>query len=118
MAGAGALAPNMRETGAATTIFVMPLIVPMMMINAMVSDPNGVIAIVLSLIPLTSPVAMMTRIAAATVPLWQILLSLALLVVTAWLIVRGVAGMFRAQVLLSGQKFKFGTFLKALFGKA
>ena len=118
MAGAGALAPNMRETGAATTIFVMPLIIPMMMINAMVSDPNGVIAIVLSLIPLTSPVAMMTRIAAATVPLWQILLSLALLVVTAWLIVRGVAGMFRAQVLLSGQKFKFGTFLKALFGKA
>ncbi|HNT53387.1 MAG TPA: ABC transporter permease [Anaerolineaceae bacterium] len=118
MAGVGALAPNMRETGAATTIFVMPLVVPMVMINAMVADPNGVLATILSLIPLTAPVAMMTRIAAATVPLWQILLSLGLLVVTAWLIVRGVAGMFRAQVLLSGQKFKIGTFFKAFFGKA
>jgi hypothetical protein len=28
-----------------------------------------------------------------------------------------VAGMFRAQLLLTGKKFKIGTFIKALFGK-
>jgi hypothetical protein len=34
------------------------------------------------------------------------------------LIVRAVAGMFRAQNLLSGQTFKARIFLKALIGKA
>jgi ABC-2 type transport system permease protein len=65
----------------------------------------------LSLFPLTAPVAMMTRLAASNVPLWQILLSAALLAITAVLIIRAVAGMFKAQTLLSGQPFD----LKLLF---
>jgi len=40
-----------------------------------------------------------------------------LLAATAVLIVRAVAGMFRAQALLSGQGFKLKTYLRALAGK-
>jgi hypothetical protein len=61
---------------------------------------------------------MMLRLAAANVPLWQILLALILLAITALLTVRAVAGMFRAQTLLSGQQFKLKLFVKALSGKA
>jgi ABC-2 type transport system permease protein len=118
MAGIGALVPNLREGSQATTIVILPLIVPLLLINALIDRPNSPLSVGLSLFPLTSPTTMMLRLAAADVPLWQILLALALLAVTALLTVRAVAGMFRAQTLLSGQPFKFKLFLKALVGKA
>ncbi|MCA9970322.1 MAG: hypothetical protein KC425_08905, partial [Anaerolineales bacterium] len=55
----------------------------------------------LSLIPLTAPVAMMTRIAATSVPFWQIAASLAGLAVTTYLLVLLSARFFRADTLLS-----------------
>jgi len=61
---------------------------------------------------------MMTRLSAGNVPLWQTLLSAILLAVTAVLIVRSVARMFRAQTILSGQPFSRKLFFSALFGKA
>jgi ABC-2 type transport system permease protein len=96
---------------------IIPLIIPLMFMNSLVSDSNGGIAVGLSLFPLTSPVAMMARLAAGTVPVWQILLSAAILAVTALFIIRAVAGMFRAQTLLTGQSFKLRNFVLALAGK-
>ncbi|MFZ6026383.1 MAG: ABC transporter permease [Chloroflexota bacterium] len=118
MAGVGALVPNLREASQATFVVIMPLIVPMMLISIMIEDSNGILATTLSIFPLTAPVAMMTRLAAGNVPIWQPLLALALLLATAAVIVRAVAGMFRAQTLLSGQSFNVKRFFKALFGQA
>lgn len=118
MAGVGALVPNLREASQATTIIVMPMIVPLMLITLLIQKPNHWVSVVLSLFPLTSPVAMMTRLSAATIPFWQPLLAVVILLVTTWLLIRATAGMFRAQNLLSGQTFKLKVFFKALIGKA
>ena len=80
-------------------------------------DPHGPIATGLSLFPLSAPVAMMARISSGGVPWWQPWLAALLLAGTAVLIVRAVAGMFRAQSLLSGQGFNVKTYLRALVGK-
>jgi ABC-2 type transport system permease protein len=117
MAGMGALVPNLREAGQATFVVILPLIIPMMLISILIEEPNGALATTLSLIPLTAPVAMMTRLAAGSVPWWQPAVSSVLMALTAFLIVRAVAGMFRAQTLLSGQAFHLGRFFKALAGK-
>jgi ABC-2 type transport system permease protein len=118
MAGVGALVPNLREASQATTIVVMPLVIPLMFISAIAEDPNGSISIFLSLFPLTSPVSMMARMSATTVPVLEILISIVILVVTVIFLVRGIAGLFRAQFLLSGQPFRLKMFLKALIGRA
>lgn len=118
MAGLGALVPNMREASQSTIVVIMPLIVPLVMINTLINSPNNGVSVFLSLFPLTSPIAMMTRLAATVVPLWQTLLAAALLAGTNWLCLRSIAGMFRAQTLLSGQSFKLKVFLKALFQRA
>jgi hypothetical protein len=60
---------------------------------------------------------MMARLSAGGVAWWQSLLAAALLVVTAVLIVRLVAGMFRTQALLSGQAFNLKTYFRTLVGK-
>jgi ABC-2 type transport system permease protein len=118
MAGLGALAPNLRESSQATVVIMIPLMIPMMLSNSVfASQPNGGIATGLSLFPLTAPVAMMARISIGTVPWWQIALAAVLLALTALLILRAVAGMFRAQALLSGQGFNVKMYFKALVGR-
>jgi len=117
MASVGALVPNLREASQATFVVILPLIIPLMMIGVLIEQPNGALATGLSLFPLTAPVVMMTRLAATSVPLWQPLLATSLLVITVVLVIRAVAGMFRAQTLLSGQPFNLGRLARALTGK-
>jgi ABC-2 type transport system permease protein len=118
MAGLGALAPNLREASQSTFVITLPLMVPLFLSSSVfMQAPNGTIAVALSLFPLSAPVAMMARLSAGGVAWWQPLLAVALLVATAWLIVRLVAGMFRAQALLSGQAFNLKAYFRALAGK-
>jgi ABC-2 type transport system permease protein len=118
MAGLGALAPNLREASQATFMITLPLMVPLFLASSVfMQAPNGMIAIVLSLFPLSAPVAMMARLSAGGVVWWQPWLAVVLLAGTIVFIVRAVAGMFRAQSLLSGQGFKFKMFFQALVGK-
>jgi len=118
MAGLGAMVPNLREASQATCVVILPLIIPLFFINALIGQPGSTLSVVLSLFPLTSPVAMMTRLATGSVPWWQPFLAAVLQGLTALLIVKSVAGMFRAQYLLTGQAFNVKLFLKALVGKA
>ena len=118
MAAIGALVPNLRESSQTSTVVMLPMIVPIMLSSILIQKPNSALSIGLSLFPLTSPVSMMTRLAAANVPLWQLVLSVLLLLLTAWFLLRATAGMFRAQTLLSGQEFKLKLLFYALIGKA
>ncbi len=118
MAGIGALVPGMREASQLTTIVILPMIVPLMFITTLIQTPNATLSIVLSLFPLTSPVAMMCRLAATAVPLWQILAALALLVLTAFYFIRVAAGLFKEKNLLGGNTVKTKDFLRAFIGKA
>ena len=117
MAGLGALVPNLREASQATTILMIPMIVPLMLVSAIISKPNGLLSVILSLFPLTGPVTMMARLAAGTVPIWQLILAVILFAAAAGLIMRASAALFRAQNLLSGQNFKLGHLFKALSGR-
>ncbi len=117
MAGLGALVPNLREATQATILVIFPLIIPIVLLSVLIQEPNGTLAVILSLFPLTAPVTMMTRLAAGVVPFWQTLLSAVILAISAVIIVRSVARMFRAQTILSGQPFSRKLFFEALFGR-
>ena len=97
---------------------IFPLIIPIFLLSVLINEPNGLLATILSIFPLTAPVAMMTRLAAGGVPFWQTLLAAVLLALTAVVVVRAVARMFRAQTILSGQPFSRKVFFNALFGKS
>ncbi len=107
MGAIGALSPNAREAGQYTFIVMLPLLLPLWLNFAFLNDPNGTLATALSLFPLTAPTSMMTRIAAGGVPVWQILLSLAGLAVTTYLLVLFAARFFRADTLLSTSSFQW-----------
>jgi len=110
MAGLGALAPDVKDASGASFIALMPLIIVYVLLTAILSAPDGSLALVLSLFPLTSPVGMIARMTQTTVPLWQAVLAAALQLLTAILIVR----LFRAQMLLSGQPLSAKCFFNVL----
>jgi len=117
MAGAGALVPNVKESTQATFLVVLPSLIPLTMVGVIINQPNSLLPVILSLIPLTAPNTIMTRLAVTTVPTWQLLLSMALMVITILLLIRAVARMFRAKLLLTGKKFNLGLYLKAISGQ-
>jgi ABC-2 type transport system permease protein len=103
MAGIGALAPNIEGGRSWVLLIAMPMFIPIYFWVFIVNAPNGVLAVTLSLIPFSAPVAMLMRLTATTVPGWQIALSLALLGLTSYGIIRLMARMFQVQALLSGE---------------
>jgi len=117
MAGVGALIPNIKEGSQATFYVILPLLIPLVLVSVLIEEPHAPLAVILSLFPLTAPNTIMTRMATTTIPIWQIILAIGLMVLTIIFLIRAVSGMFRAQLLLTGKKFKIGTFIKALFGK-
>jgi len=95
MAGLGALAKDSKEASQKTILVIWPVIIPMFFMSVIIENPHGMLATVLSLVPLTAPITMMTRLAAGGVPLWQPLLAAGLLLVTAYVVIRAVSGIFR-----------------------
>lgn len=118
LAGLGALAPNLREASQVTFVIMLPMMIPLFLSSSVfMESPNGAIATGLSLFPLSAPVAMMARLSAGGVAWWQAPLAAFLLALTAVVILRAVAGMFRAQALLSGQAFNLKVYFRALTGR-
>lgn len=89
------------------TPITLPIIIPILFIGSVISNPDGVLALVLSLIPFFSPILMIVRVAATDVPLWQILISVFLMVSTflgcLWL----AAKIYRTGILMYGKKPTF-----------
>lgn len=117
-AGIGALAPDVNQTKSVTWIVMLPIIVAYMFMAVAFDNPTGPFALFLSIFPLTSSVAMIGRMAATEVPLWQAVLAAVLQFVTAYFIIRLTARMFRAQYLLTGQPISPKLFYMTLFGRA
>jgi ABC-2 type transport system permease protein len=91
-----------------TQQFMMPVMMPLFLgyalsLSVVTNDPYGNIAFWLSIIPFTSPIAMMVRLPYG-VPDWQLALSMCLLIVgfigTVWV----ASKIYRVGILMYGKK--------------
>lgn len=80
---------------------------------AAASNPEGQMAFWCSLIPFTSPVVMMVR-SPYEIPIWELLTSVVLLFVTAILMVKLAAKIYRVGILMYGKKASFAEMIKWL----
>jgi ABC-2 type transport system permease protein len=88
--------------------FLLPIIMPLMLsvyigFFTVINDPHGTIAVVFSMIPLTSPIVMLMRIPFG-VPWWQIAISITLLFGTFFSVVWFAAKIYRVGILMYGKK--------------
>jgi ABC-2 type transport system permease protein len=119
MGGIGALVPNTKAANQGSWLVLLPMMIGYFFAVTPLGqqDPHGIVSVFLSMFPLTAPVVMIMRVTIGNVPMWQLLLTVVLMILTAILIIRSVARMFRAQTLLSGQPFSMGKYLQALMGR-
>jgi ABC-2 type transport system permease protein len=92
----------------------LPLIIPMLFIGNIISAPDGTLATVLSMIPFFTPLLMIVRAAATTVPIWQLVVSSILLVVTFLAAVWSAGRVYRVGILNYGKKASFKDIAKWL----
>ena len=88
--------------------FLLPIIMPLILavyigFFTVINDPHGTIAVVFSMIPLTSPIVMLMRIPFG-VPWWQIVLSMTILFATFFFVVWFAAKIYRVGILMYGKK--------------
>jgi ABC-2 type transport system permease protein len=113
-AGVGSMCNTIQDSQQFHLPLTMGLVIPMMMLTAVLRDPNSTMATVLSLVPLFSPVLMFMRVCVETPPLWQILLSWVLMAGSIWLSARAAGKLFRIGILMYGQAPTWATLGRAL----
>jgi len=101
-----------------TQQFMMPLLMPLMLaiyvgFFTVIENPHGTVSQVFSYIPFTSPVVMLMRIPFG-VPIWQQLLSVAILFGTFFLTVMFAAKIYRVGILMYGKKPSYKELVKWL----
>lgn len=119
MAGSGALVQKMKEAGIVNYIILAPLFLGYIfgLIAPLSDTSNSPILIFLSIFPFTSPLVMIMRMTDGIVPLWQLISSVVLLFLTAYITLNTVASMFHAQNLLSGQPFSLKRYVRVMLGR-
>ena len=112
----GAAVDSETETQQFMFPVMMPIIAAIAFAQIAIKDPDGPLAFWTSMIPLTSPVVMMVRIPFG-VPVWQLALSMVLLVLgflgAIWLAAR----IYRVGILMYGKKTSFRELSKWVFYK-
>lgn len=115
-AAVGSAADSDTDTQQFMLPITIPLIFSILVLSAILKEPDGSLAFWLSIIPFTSPIVMMMRIP-FEVPFWQLALSVVLLVFgfifTTWLASR----IYRIGILMHGSKVNYKVLGKWLMMK-
>lgn len=106
-----------QEAQALSLPITMPIILSFIIMAAAINSPDSQLAVWGSMIPFSSPIVMMARLPSGNVPVWQLLVSMGLLVAgfifTTWL----AAKIYRTGILLYGKKVTLKEMSKWLFRK-
>lgn len=112
-AAIGAIVEDNTDSQQFTLPVTVPLIISMLSAIYVVNNPDGPLALWLSMIPFTSPVVMMVRIPFG-VPIWQVIVSALLLLVTFVAMTWVAAKIYRTGILMYGKKLTYKEIFKWL----
>lgn len=114
-AAIGAMIDNESDAQQLSLIVVFPVLIPILLMGNFIQNPNGTLAVFMSIFPLFSSITMMIRLASTDVPWLQLLLSQFLLILgvigLGWLSAR----IFRVGILLYGKKYTVKDAIKWIF---
>jgi ABC-2 type transport system permease protein len=100
----GAVCNSEQEAQNLQSPVQMCLMLPMMATIFFVGQPDSTISVIVSLIPIFTPMVMFMRICVQTPPAWQIALSIVLTLGATLLVFRGAAKVFRIGILMYGKR--------------
>jgi ABC-2 type transport system permease protein len=110
---AGAAVTNVKEAQSMITPVILVIVLPLFILQNLITDPSGTLAMIGSFFPTSAPMVTVARLAIPPgIPLWQILLSAAIAVSTTIVVVWAAGRIFRVGILMQGQGARVGEMLK------
>jgi len=103
-AGIGAICNSDQEAQQLQTPVVMALAFTIVIPIAVIQNPEGLFATVVSLIPFFTPIVMFMRISVLTPPAWQIALSIVIMLISIYAAGLISAKVFRIGILMYGKR--------------
>jgi len=115
-AAVGSAVDQEQDAAQLQTPITLTIIIPFLFISAVMTNPNGTLSTILSMIPFFSPMLMLARIVVTDgqLPLWQVLTSMALCIITLYGCIWAAARIYRVGILMYGKKPKISDLLKWL----
>jgi len=113
-AGIGAISPNAREGQQLAMIYTLLVFVPLWFSSLLFIFPNSPIWVVLTIFPITAPMAVMLRLGVSDVAAWQLAVSIAVLMLSTIGVLFLSVKAFRVYLLMYGKRPKFGEIIRSL----
>jgi ABC-2 type transport system permease protein len=114
MIAVGSTVTEYREGQQVASIFSLLFTLPYFLLPIIIESPNSPATTLLTLFPSTSYVTMTVRWSMSSIPTWQILTSLALLIATAVAVIWAASRIFRAGMLRYGQRLRLAGVIAAV----
>lgn len=102
-AAVGSLVNRTEDLGALAGPLVIPIVAAFLIAMTALAAPNTPVVIITSFVPLIAPFVMFARIVVSDVPIWQVVLSLAINVAATWAIAVLAGKIYRVGMLLYGR---------------
>jgi ABC-2 type transport system permease protein len=103
-AAVGAIVSSEEDAQQVQFPVTMLLVVPMMIFGLVMANPNSVSSTVLSMVPFFAPTLMMLRIAVINPPVWQVVLSMVIMLVTIAGLLWLSSKIYRVGILMYGKR--------------
>jgi len=116
MAAIGALSNTVRDSQNYVVVVTLPAAIPFFFLSIFAQEPNQILAVILSIFPITAPLSMIMRLAVESVPAGEVALSLAVLALSVLGAIWLAARLFRVNTLLMGSTPKIKDIPKLLRG--
>jgi len=117
MTAIGAIVPDQQQSQQVAGLLNLMFFVPYFLAAILFTNPNGPLAVALTLFPTTAFTAITVRWGMTTIPAWQLGASWVILVVSATLCIVFAAQIFRMGMLTYGQRLNLRTIRAALGGR-
>jgi ABC-2 type transport system permease protein len=113
-AGVGAISPSAREGQQLIPMFTLLLFVPLWFSSILFIFPNSPLWVVLSILPVTAPIAVMLRLGVTGVAAWELGVSIAVLALSVVLVMFLAIRAFRVYLLMYGKRPSWGEVFRSL----
>lgn len=103
MLGIGAAVTTETESRQIAGLFTFVTVLPLMLLSMFFTNPDGPLPLFFTFFPLTSAIGLTMRLGMTTLPAWQIVLSVALLIASVIAVMWLAAKVFRLGMLMYGK---------------
>ena len=103
---AGAMVPRQEELQSSTTPLTMVILISLFVGFAVAENPDGTLAHVTAFIPTTAPITMPGRIVLGAAPAWEIVASVAVMVLSTLALIPLAGRIYAAVILRTGSAVK------------